>query len=558
MDVSDSNQSDWPLRPWLLAGALGFAGLLVWLLSDEADHSPWRMAGTAFVFFGSIAAAFSAERDRWKEPLAFALIAGLVMAGLAWRATAAGDHHADEEYGFIAGVIATALALPLFQAGFHRTRFATPYSRVHYHVWTDAICAAGALAFTGAAWLLLVLMSELFHLLKIDLLRDLMGEEWFGWTYSGLAFGAALGTLRNQVKVLGTLQSVVTLVLSILAVPLALGLALFLIAMIVSGPEVLWQATRSATPVLLACAAGAWVLANAILRDSDGEMSGNRVLRWDAFALALSILPLTVFAAVSLGTRVAQHGLSPERLWGLAAITVACAYGLAWFVALVRGFKGGAWREGLRRANLYLAVLISGVALLLALPILDFGAISARNQIARLESGTVSPEDFDYAALRWDFGDTGRQALARLQRSGNPRVAELASLAAKQSQRTYGFGSGRDFRSADDLDVRVQPDDPALRRMVVEYLRANAYVCQEFCIALDLGTNADGQREVALIESGRYARIALPAGTLEPRTEVVPEAHPGFGPSSKAEIRTVPERYIFVDGRKVGPPIGND
>jgi hypothetical protein len=24
------------------------------------------------------------------------------------------------------------------------------------------------------------------------------------------------------------------------------------------------------------------------------------------------------------------------------------------------------------------------------------------------------------------------------------------------------------------------------------------------------------------------------------------------------EIRTVPERYIFVDGRKVGPPLGNE
>lgn len=559
MDVSDSNQSDWPLRPWLLAGTLGLAGLLVWLLSDNASDVPWRMAATAFVFFGSIAAAFTAERDRWKEPLAFALIAGVVMAGLAWRATAAGDRYADEEYGFAAGVIATALALPLFQAGFHRTRFATPYARVHYHVWTDAICAAGALAFTGAAWLLLVLMSELFHLLRIDLLRDLMGEEWFGWTYSGVAFGAALGTLRNQVKVLGTLQAVVTLVLSILAVPLALGLALFLVAMIVSGPEVLWQATRSATPILLLCAAGAWVLANAILRDSDGEMSGNRVLRWAAFALALSILPLTVFAAISLGTRVSQHGLSPERLWGLIAIGVACIYGLAWFVALVRGWKGGEWRDRLRQANLYLAALICVIALLLALPVLDFGAISARNQLARLQGGAVSAEEFDYSALRWDFGEAGRRALARLERSDDPRIAELASLAAKQSQRTYASGRGGNFRSADEIDVRVQPDDPALRAMVVEYLRANAFACQDFCVALDLGSDDEGRREVALVENGRYMRVALPAGTPEPALDVVPPAEvPGFGPSSEVEIRTVPERYIFVDGRKVGPPIGND
>lgn len=559
MDGSDSNQSDWPLRPWLLAGVLGLAGLLVWLLSDEASDVPWRMAATAFVFFGSIAAAFTAERDRWKEPLAFALIAGVVMAGLAWRATAAGDRYADEEFGFAAGVIATALALPLFQAGFHRTRFATPYERVHYYVWTDAICAAGALAFTGAAWLLLLLMAQLFYLLRIEVLRDLMEEGWFGWTYSGAAFGAALGILRNQLKILGTLQAVVTMVLSILAVPLALGLALFLVAMIVSGPEVLWQATRSATPVLLMCAAGAWVLANAILRDSDGEMSGNRVLRWAAFALALSILPLTVFAAVSLGTRVDQHGLTPERLWGLVAIGVACIYGLVWLVALVRGWKGGEWRERLRQANLHLAAAICVITLLLALPILNFGAISANNQLARLESGAVSAEEFDYSALRWDFGDAGRRALARLERSADPQIAELASLAAKQTTRTYASRRGGSFRSADEVNVRVQPDDPELRAMVIEYLRANAYTCREFCVALDLGTNPEGQREVALVENGRHMRVPLPAGTPEHMAQMAPDEQvPEFGPSSEVEIRTVEEQYIFVDGRKIGPPIGGD
>jgi len=276
---SETENSEWPLRPWFLSAGLALAGLLVWALSDGAEAIGWRMAATAFVFFGGIAAAFTVERERWREPALFALAVGLVMAGLAWRAVAAADRYADPQYGFAAGVVATALALPLFQAGFLRTRFATPYQRAHHHAWSDAISAAGSLAFTGAAWLLLLLMSELFHLLKIDVLRDLMRQEWFGWTFSGAAFGAALGVLRNQLGILGTLQAVAMVVLSILAVPLALGLALFLLAMAVSGPEVLWQATRSATPILLLCAAGAWLLANAILRDTDAEMSGNRVLR---------------------------------------------------------------------------------------------------------------------------------------------------------------------------------------------------------------------------------------------------------------------------------------
>ena len=557
MDVAENEHSDWALRPWVLAGGLALAGLLVWLLSDgfDAENVPWRMAVTAFVFFGGLAAAFTLERDGWKEPLLFALGAGLVMAGLAWRAVAAGDHYADPQYGFFAGVIALGLALPLFQADFHRTRFSTPYPRVHYHVWSDAIAAGGSLAFVGASWLLLLVLSELFHLLKIDLLRDLMNEGWFGWAYSGAAFGAALGTLQNQIRLFGLARDALLSVLSILAVPLAAGLVLFLLAMAISGPDVLWDATRSATPVLLLCAAGAWILANALLRDADAATSGNRLLRWANFALAAVILPLTVFAAISLGTRIDQHGLSPERIWGLIAIVVACIYGVAWLVALVRGWKPGDWRERLRRANLHLAALICLIAFVLALPILNFGAISARNQVARLESGEVSAEDFDYSALRWDFGDAGRRALARLERSDNAQVAELAALARRQTERTWPGYRG-EFRTAEEIEVRVMPESPALRRMVVNHLRTNSFLCDSFCIALDLGPGENGGREVAFImNGGRYQRVNLPSGVLEPRTEVAPAATTKFGPDSVVEIREVPTRYIFVDGRAAFPPL---
>ena len=45
---------------------------------------------------------------------------------------------------------------------------------------------------------------------------------------------------------------------------------------------------------------------------------------------------------------------------------------------------------------------------------------------AALPRGEVTPEQFDFTALRWDFGDAGRRALARLERSSDAKVAELA------------------------------------------------------------------------------------------------------------------------------------
>lgn len=545
---------DWPLRPWVLAGLLGLAGLLIYQIGGGQGPDTrvaWQAGVTALLFFGPLAFAFTLERDGWKEPLAFSAIVGLVMAGLAWRAVGQAEAIAGSEYGFFAGVVATGLALPVFQAGFHRIRWATPYRTIHGHVWSDAICAAGSLAFVGASWLMLLLLSELFHLLKIDILRNLIDDGWFGWTWSGAAFGAALGVLRNELGIIGTLRRVVMTVLSLLAVPLAAGLALFLVAMVVSGPEVLWEATRSATPVLLMCAAGAWVLANAILRDQDSAMSGNRMLRIAGLVLILTVLPLTVFAAVSMGTRVAQHGLSPERLWGLIAIAVAVAYGLAWLVAVTRGWKLGEWRERVRRANLRLAVVICGVALFLALPILDFGAISTRQQLARLEGGAVSAEDFDYEALRWDFGDAGRRALTRLAKSGQPEIAKLAADALRDRRRNR-----YEPPKVDRVDIVIETSNPAMRARVLKNFANDGYRCAQGCYVIDLGPAPGGQRfavvggmaanTVILREDGQYVPDELRDRAAQ---RIL------YRPGDKVEIRSVERRMITVNGQPVGDPI---
>jgi len=547
---AERGAAEWPLRPWLLAGLFGLAGLLIHLVTHEHETVAWRAAVAGFVFFGSIAAAFTLEPGRWKAPSAFALAIGAVMAGLAWRAVQYGDYLPDEQYGFASGVVASALALPLFQAEFYRRRFATPYSEIYGHVWTDAISAAGALAFTGISWIVFGLMSELFALLKIELLRELMDKGWFGWTFSGLAAGAALGTIRNQLRILATMQTVVLLVASLLAVPLAVGLVVFLLATAVSGPQVLWDATRSATPLLLGCAAGSFVLANAIARQDDEAMTRSRVMRIAGWTLAAVILPLAVFAAVSMGLRLNQYGLAPERLWGLVAIVVACVCGVGYWVALARGRMRG-WAGYLRKATFHFALFVCGLAVLLALPILDFAAISASNQVARLQSGKVPVTEFDFAALRWDFGDAGKRALRRLAKSGNAQIAEHARIALAQTEEPH-VPRGERVRAAEDFNLRMQPDDPALRKLVLDHLVSNPWQCEERCFALDLGPGEAGTRRVAIVRDGAYDVVLLASGkegiTLH---EDFPHGSP-LTDQSKVEVRTAPARFIFIDGKRVG------
>jgi hypothetical protein len=554
----ERGETEWPLRPWLLAALFGLAGLLIHFATHDNEDVAWRAALAAFLFFGAIAAAFTLEQGRWKAPSLFALVIGAVMAGLSWRAVQYGESLPDEQYGFAAGVVASALALPLFQAGFHRRRLATPYPEIYGHVWTDAICAAGALAFTGISWVVLALLSELFVLLKIEFLRDVMDEGWFGWTFSGLAAGAALGTLRNQLKVIATMQTVVLLVASLLAVPLAFGLTVFLGATVISGPQVLWDATRSATPLLLACAAGSFVLANAIARQSDEAMTRSRVMRGAGLVLAAVILPLAVFAAFSMGLRLNQYGLAPERLWALVAIVVACVCGVAYWVALVRGRKGG-WAGYLRKTTFHLALVVCGLAVLLALPIFDFGAISTRNQMARLEKGAVTPEEFDFTALRWDFGEPGRRALERLAK-GSGKIAELAAVAQNQERRPYGWA--REIRTDEDFKLRVQPNDPELRRLVLDYLKSDPWTCRDGCIAVETGLSDDGRREVAIVRDNSFTTVIVPHRSeaddkddVDQAVAVAEESGPELRDDSKVEIRTVEKRYIFVDGKPLDRPL---
>jgi hypothetical protein len=315
---------------------------------------------------------------------------------------------------------------------------------------------------------------------------------------------------------------------------------------------VLWQATRNATPTLLACAAGAFVLASVILRQDDQTMTGNRAMRIAALALAAVILPLAVFAAVSLGLRLNQYGLAPERLWAMVTVIVACAWGIGYWVALIRGGTAN-WAGRLREANFALALGTCVLALLLALPLLDFGRISAGNQLHRLESGKVAPQKFDFAALRWDFGEAGKRALARLARSSNAAIAERARVALRQSERIYG--PQPDIRTADEVPVTVQPNDPALRRLVTDFLTADRWRCRERCVALEIGPAPDGRRRVALVEGAGYQVFLLGEGkpaTAEP--EVAPAAV-AVSDRSNVEIRELPRRFIVIDGKPVGPPL---
>jgi hypothetical protein len=178
----------------------------------------------------------------------------------------------------------------------------------------------------------------------------------------------------------------------------------------------LWEGWLSATALLLAASAGGVLLVNAVIGDGREERAGSRVLRWSAIVLTAVVLPLAGLAGAAMAMRIGQYGWTPERMWGAVAIAIAVAYGLIGWWSIWRGRRD--FDDVLRPLQVKLSIALCALMVILALPILDFGAISANSQVRRLQAGKVEPAKFDWAALAFDFGPSGRQRLREVARSG--------------------------------------------------------------------------------------------------------------------------------------------
>jgi Domain of unknown function (DUF4153) len=567
----------WPLRPWIwavicAAGAWGVNRLV----NGSNDQAIWRQVAATFVIVATIGFVLTAELRRLFWALAFALGAGAVLAFVGWFTAAYNKGGNMAEYPFLAGIFALLIAAPLFQTVRDEGAWRFPYARLHSHVWTDAVIATASLAFTGVSFLLAFLIAQLFDLIGIKFFTELMREEWFGFALAGFAFGGALGLLRERDALAGTLLRLVLVIFSVLAPVLALALAGFLVSLPFTGLEPLWKSGVPTTPVLLAAAAGAAGLVNAVIGDGESDGAKNRVLRWSALILSCCILPLAVIAAISMGVRIAEYGFTPDRIWGVLATMVASVYGVAYLVAVAQAVRAKlplGWDTHIRPANVRIAIGVCALALFLALPILDFGAVSARDQLARLKSGVTKPTEFDWQAMAFDFGPKGRAELVRLAKTGSSSQRESAKLVLAAKDRWQISDIERDDGvKFDPSRFTFQPSDRRLDDASMRELVLNGQ-CRTLCHVIWQDENRflyvgelsqSGPTEAVFFvrtklssEPQRGENQLWQREGWNPKVVVVDGDGEGAGvlhPGSKVEIRAIQQQQVFVDGKAVGEP----
>jgi Domain of unknown function (DUF4153) len=299
----------------------------------------------------------------------------------------------------------------LIASGDADRKFIASYSRYFDVSWKQGVQLTLALCFVALFWAMLWLGAELFRLINIEFLADLIERRWFSIPTTALAFTCALHITDIRAGLVRGTRTLSLSLLSWLLPVMTLITVAFLSVLPFNGLEPLWS-TQRATVILLAAAAALVFLINDAYQGGDVQDTLPEIVRYSGRAAALALVPVVALAASGLALRVGQYGWTPDRIIALACIVVAGCYALGYAFAAVRG---GAWLQSIEVTNVATAYVVLAVLLALLTPVADPARLSVTDQVARLESGKIAPDQFDFVFLRFLSGRYGEQALEQLK-----------------------------------------------------------------------------------------------------------------------------------------------
>ncbi|MBY0423675.1 MAG: DUF4153 domain-containing protein, partial [Parvularculaceae bacterium] len=325
------------------------------------------------------------------------VVATLTLAAVGWMAPAPVWSGAPPVITvWLFSLIVLYIVHEFVQAAYDDRRPVASYATYFDLAWRHAFQAALAAGFTIAFWIVLWLGAWLFNLIGIRAVQHLLQREWFSFPALATAFALAIHWTDAGSGLTRGARQIGLALLSWLAILFTVILTAFLLALPFTGLEPLWD-TKSATVLLLNAAATMILLVNAAFQAGDPPRSAlmRAVVRFSALPLA----GVVGIAALGLWMRVDQYGLTPARVLAGTELLIVALYagGYVW-----AALKPGAWMEAVKAVNIAGAAFVAAMLLALMTPLLDPARVSVADQVARLESGRVAPDDFDFGFLAND------------------------------------------------------------------------------------------------------------------------------------------------------------
>jgi hypothetical protein len=427
----------------------GIALHLLYLAAEEgvwpATHGMMFAPLLIVAWFVPVILLLGLGNMRLRTLIVWGIAAALLLAGLAVHDIARGG--ASESYWFWSArapgsprlfpspilvpfvMIGLFIAQALIVAGDTDRKLIAVYPRHFDAAWKHGVQLALAAVFVGVFWLLLWLGAGLFKLINIEFFTRLIEHRWFALPVTTLALACAIHVTDVRAGIVRGMRTLILILASWLLPLLALIVAGFLASLPFTGLAPLWN-TRFASTLLLTAAAALVVLVNAAYQDGDAEHAPPRLIRHAGSLAALTLTPLVAIAGYALALRVEQHGWTTDRIIAAACVLVGTCYALGYGWAVLRR---GAWLKPIEACNVASAFLVLGVLLALFTPLADPARISVASQLARLQSGKVAADKFDFAYLRFQGARYGAAALDRLKDTAEGPNSEVIRRRAAQA-----------------------------------------------------------------------------------------------------------------------------
>ena len=336
---------------------------------------------------------------------------------------------------FLLAVVGLFIAQAMMLAGDADGRRIASYRSYFEMAWKLLVQLLFAALFTGLFWLVLETGNALFSLIKLDFLSKLLDKSWFNIPVTTLAFSLALHLSDVRPQIVAGIRKLLLTLLSWLLPMATIVIGAFLLSILATGLEPLWQ-TRRATHVLLGATALLVVLINTVYQD--GNHLTPRTHRFFTACLRVACLlpaPLVALAVYSLGLRVAEYGWTVSRVAAATCALVAAMYAAGYALAAL-STRGNLQRISSTNVLASFAILIAFLALLS--PAADPARIAVADQLHRLAAGKTLPEHFDFHFLRFNGARFGVQELKRLSEQKNgpyPAAVEKARVALASNNR---------------------------------------------------------------------------------------------------------------------------
>ena len=409
----------------LMLGAL--AGLGLWALIDHVDLTgrlDFAALVFAIIFFGG--GLVMAGPLGVRRALIGAAGVALPVALLAlWESTnfATPEEMMESGHAVLALVVLGALPLPFAMSLLRHGRDGlSEYPTLFMESWGVVVRYAAAALFVGVVIAVLFLSAQLLKLVGLDMVEDWLEEPVVIWTLSGAVLGLGLAIVYELSDMISPVL-VLRLLRLLLPVVLLVVLA-FVLALPLRGLSSLFG-HMSAAGILIVTALGAISLISIAVDQDDVEAVQAPIMQWCARGLAFLVPVLGAIALWALHLRIREYGWTPARVSGVVGGLAVMGYGIAYAGAALGGRH---WMGWTRRVNIAMACALIATATLWMTPLINPEAISARDQMQRLQDGRLASTQAPLWEFAHDWGVPGRAALATLRAEKAPQDPEFAAL----------------------------------------------------------------------------------------------------------------------------------